>query len=354
MPYRTLNADHIERTIETLHLRISERFPGRGLANLCGELLAIAREDRERIVTRSRPNLLLRSAVGLILILGTAAMIWLGLGMSGMAFDAEIVSVVQGLEAVINILALAGAAIWFLMNLESNMRRQAILADLHELRSIAHVVDMHQLTKDPTTMQEGSSETPHSPRRELTGFQLTRYLDYCSEMLSLTGKLAALYMQGTRDTLVIQAVNEIEDLTGNLSRKIWQKIMILHSRARSKHPEPRIGPRNHLAVGGHEALREAQRLPGLHIGRVDLHPLPQLRGADEVRRHRHGHQPALRPAPLAPQRLAARQPHRIVRQRRDQPAVQHPARIAVRLAHMQSDDDLPRLPAREQRLPRLG
>ncbi|MET0336210.1 MAG: hypothetical protein ABW063_00460, partial [Caulobacter sp.] len=57
---------------------------------------------------------------------------------------------------------------------------------------------------------------------------LMRYLDYCSEMLSLTGKLAALYMQNMRDPVIIEAVNEIEDLTTSLSRKIWQKIMILN------------------------------------------------------------------------------------------------------------------------------
>jgi hypothetical protein len=62
----------------------------------------------------------------------------------------------------------------------------------------------------------------------MSEFELMRYLDYCSEMLSLTGKLAALYMQNMRDPVVIESVNEIEDLTTSLSRKIWQKIMILN------------------------------------------------------------------------------------------------------------------------------
>ena len=60
----------------------------------------------------------------------------------------------------------------------------------------------------------------------MTAFELTRYLDYCAEMLAMTGKLAALYLQTSRDTVVIHAVNEIEELTTNLSSKIWQKIMI--------------------------------------------------------------------------------------------------------------------------------
>jgi hypothetical protein len=61
----------------------------------------------------------------------------------------------------------------------------------------------------------------------MTTFQLTRYLDYCAEMQALIGKLAALYGDGTRDPVVINAVNDIENLAGNLGRKIWQKIMIL-------------------------------------------------------------------------------------------------------------------------------
>jgi hypothetical protein len=61
----------------------------------------------------------------------------------------------------------------------------------------------------------------------MSPFELTRYLDYCSEMLSLTSKLAALYAQNLPDPVVIDAVNEIESLTTNLSQKIWQKITIL-------------------------------------------------------------------------------------------------------------------------------
>ena len=63
----------------------------------------------------------------------------------------------------------------------------------------------------------------------MSRFELSRYLDYCSEALSLTGKLAALYIQDSSDGVALQAVNEIEDLTTGLSRKIWQKLMILYS-----------------------------------------------------------------------------------------------------------------------------
>jgi hypothetical protein len=228
MAYRSLNADRIEATIETLLHRIEERFPNRGLAKLCAELLAIAREDRQRLSWVSRPNLLLRSGVALALALGAGGVIWTLSSVGSLRVSTEAFDAIQGVEAILNIVALAGAAVWFLLNVESSMRRQRVLADLHELRSIAHVVDMHQLTKDPAQLSKGYTSTASSEKNDLTEFELMRYLDYCSEMLSLTGKLAALYMQNMRDPVIIDAVNEIEDLTTSLSRKIWQKIMILN------------------------------------------------------------------------------------------------------------------------------
>ena len=46
-------------------------------------------------------------------------------------------------------------------------------------------------------------------------------------MLSLIGKVAALYVQGFPDPVALQAVDDIEGLTTSLSREIWQKIMII-------------------------------------------------------------------------------------------------------------------------------
>ena len=57
--------------------------------------------------------------------------------------------------------------------------------------------------------------------------ELGRYLDYCSELLSVTSKLAALLVQYFNDEVVLGAVNEIETLTTGLSGKIWQKIRLL-------------------------------------------------------------------------------------------------------------------------------
>jgi hypothetical protein len=69
--------------------------------------------------------------------------------------------------------------------------------------------------------------TKSSPEQKLNVYELARYLDYSSEILSLIGKIAAMYAENLRDDVVISAVNEIENLTTGLCRKIWQKLIIL-------------------------------------------------------------------------------------------------------------------------------
>jgi hypothetical protein len=137
------------------------------------------------------------------------------------------VGITQGLDSIVNLLLLAFAAIWFVLTLEQRLKRRRVQQRLYELRAFAHVIDMHQLTKDPTIVLSASEPTASSPERRMSKFELSRYLDYCAEMLALIAKLAALYASQIRDPEVMAAVNEVEELTSDLGRKIWQKIMIL-------------------------------------------------------------------------------------------------------------------------------
>ena len=134
----------------------------------------------------------------------------------------------QGLEALVNGLIFAGAAAYFLLGLEARRKRKRVLSALHTLRSLAHIVDMHQLTKDPEAVAAPGRPTASSPERSLTPFQLNRYLDYASEMLAIMGKVAALYVQDFDDSVALNAASDVQDLTVNLSRSIWQKIVVLN------------------------------------------------------------------------------------------------------------------------------
>jgi hypothetical protein len=133
-------------------------------------------------------------------------------------------------EAAVSEIVLIGAGVFSLVTLETRRKRKRVVSAVNRLRSLAHIIDAHQLTKDPDGTAKISVPTEHSPQRELTEYELGRYLDYCTEMLSLTGKLGFLYVQHFSDPVANNAVNELENLTTGLSRKIWQKIMILRTR----------------------------------------------------------------------------------------------------------------------------
>lgn len=226
---RNLRAEFVVKTLEALRARIAERFAGSGLASVAQDLVEVARTSAQRARAIGRPYLLLRTVILGLVLVGALVLAWGARQVHwNVVLQGDVLALSQGLESVVNLLILLGAGIWFLMTLEQRLKRGRVLADLHELRAFAHVVDMHQLTKDPTTiLAPPSSRTNSSPRREMTRFQLTRYLEYCAELLALIGKLAALYGERTPDTEVLGAINDVEDLCTGLGRKIWQKITIL-------------------------------------------------------------------------------------------------------------------------------
>jgi hypothetical protein len=117
---------------------------------------------------------------------------------------------------------------------ESRMARTRALSDLNELRSIIHVIDMHQFSKDPSELLSKDST------EGMTRTDLTRYLGYCSVMLSLGAKLAALYAQKLPDAVVIDAASDLQNVAGGLSLKIWQKISILESYEESRERSGRL------------------------------------------------------------------------------------------------------------------
>ncbi len=179
--YRRLDGARIVETLNLVQQRIEDRFPGSGLSQVGGE---------PRMLTD-----LMQS------------------------------------QAIQNFVFL-GVAVVFLATVDTRLKRGRALKALHELRSIAHVVDMHQLGKAPNEFLPGREEIQVTPDRRMARADVARYLDYCTDLLSLTSKVAALYVEHLQDPVVLEAVNDVENLTAGLSRKIWQKIAILDTATR--------------------------------------------------------------------------------------------------------------------------
>jgi hypothetical protein len=226
-----LRDEAIVETMSALDQRISERFPGSGLSKLCTQLRAVSEQSAVRAHAIGESVWWIRICgylLSMLVVALVSGMIWIVT--HSVRFKDEVIGwpdLIGTFDAGTSALIVVGATIYFLISLEIRIKRRRALVAVHELRSIAHVVDMHQLTKDPERILGRYEHTDHSPVEAMTAFQLNRYLDYCSEMLSLIGKIAALYVQRFDDPIAVAAVSEVEQLTTGLSRKIWQKIVLL-------------------------------------------------------------------------------------------------------------------------------
>ncbi len=225
--YRALQSEQILKTANRLRTRIHERFPDSGLAKVGTELCEIAKETQQRCRAIQAFNYPLR--IGALLLAGLALTALVVVFTHVRLTDEmwEVQNFLEELEASLGTLVFLGAAIVFLLTIETRMKRGRALRAINELRALAHIVDMHQLTKDPEPILTQGPATAASPTRTMTPFELSRYFDYCSEMLSMISKIGALYVQAFPDPVALNAVDDIEALTSGLSRKIWQKIMIL-------------------------------------------------------------------------------------------------------------------------------
>lgn len=228
--FEKVRAEPVLATVRRLEQRIEARFPGRGLHRVAGELGQLVDEVATSTASvrgrRSWLRPLSRAGIVVVVVLATVVMT---LAVRAAVMDApdDGLAWIPLLESAVNDLVFAGLAIWFLWSVPERLQRQRLLDLLHRLRSMAHIVDMHQLTKDPERLRSSFSPTAASVDIDLTPEQLEHYLDYCSELLSLVGKAAALCAEESRDPLVLDTVSTVETLTVSLERKVWQKIAVL-------------------------------------------------------------------------------------------------------------------------------
>jgi hypothetical protein len=222
--YRRLDSDEIVRTARAIESRISIRFPGSGLSRMSAELAGACERTVDVSAWLARPRWAIRAVVGIFVAFFFIALAAAVLGLRVKTSVSSASELVQGIQAAIQNLVFVGIAVAFLAGIERRWKRRRGLGALKELRSMAHIIDMHQLTKDPERFPEprAASEEPAMQTADLI-----RYLDYCSDLLAVISKAAALTIQDFDDPVMLVGVNEVENLTSGLSRKIWQKIMIL-------------------------------------------------------------------------------------------------------------------------------
>src|SRR5204863_1077089 len=140
---RRLKDDKLLETVERIQKRIAVRFPGSGLSQVAAELAQVTREAVARADEIRRPNYWIRAGlvlVGLLAVIGVARHFYFAENLrAGLRELLEFVNATAGVSVY-----LIAAAV-FLVTLEIRFKRRKALRAVHELRAMAHLIDMHQL-----------------------------------------------------------------------------------------------------------------------------------------------------------------------------------------------------------------
>jgi hypothetical protein len=225
-----LSPEHVGATVAHLERRIQARFGERGLTKAArdlGHLVVLVQSEADQARDRIRRTTLIARAVSITIVAATLFALAFSLRSAVLDGLARTTDWVPLVESIINDLVFAAIAVVFLWAFPERLERRTLLRLLHTLRSLAHVIDMHQLSKDPEQLSPTYTPTEQSILHGLDADQLYHYLTYCSEMLSLTAKTSALCGEYSTDSVVLETISYLETLTTELSEKIWQKISLL-------------------------------------------------------------------------------------------------------------------------------
>ncbi len=228
--YLRLDGRLLHQSVDTLRARVAERFPHAGLTKVATAIADAAAAAPARAAATARPNYKLRVAVGLLLALMLGCVVTVAAQLRVKHEEVRnATTFAQFLEAALAIVVMLGGGAAYLVGLETRLKRWQTLAALRELRALAHLIDMHQLAKSPDHYLPEAAPTEHSPARRYSPYELGRYLDYCAELLAMVGKIAVVHAAETTDPVTLDAVDQIEDLTNSLARKVWQKLALLNA-----------------------------------------------------------------------------------------------------------------------------
>lgn len=213
----------LQKTLTCIRERLAELFPNAGLVRTCTSLCNVAGESKKVVSWIRKPNYYIRISSYLIILFLAIPIIQAFRSLHLQTQGLNVADFFQMIDAGFNTIILLGATIIALTSYEIKQKRKRIIKAINQLRCIAHIIDAHQISKDPDTMRDTDTKVSYD------GYLLVRYLDSCSDMLSLISKIGFLYAQDFDDPEALEASNDLEVLTTGIAQKIWQKIRIIQT-----------------------------------------------------------------------------------------------------------------------------
>lgn len=217
-----LSAGQVRATVIALRERIAARFPDHHLIRVADQLAAmveqVGQHTQDKHLRVARATLAARTVAAAALLLAVCVLV-LALSEVLTQRPGDVATWIPLVESVINTMVFIAIAFLFLWAFPERRERKGLLALLHQLRSVAHVLDLHHLELEQD--------------RAMPPAQLYAYLGFCTELFSLIATCGALCAERSSDSTVLQTVSDVETLTTQLSGTVFAKMELL---ARSLHP----------------------------------------------------------------------------------------------------------------------
>lgn len=210
-----LRAEDIQEMLEKQKVQLYKDFPTSTLNNTCESMLTISREINRTIKEVNKRNYIVTGLLCIlsVLIFSSITYTWKKLNIT--FTEINVSDFVQMFDASFSFLILLGSGALFLISYQSKARKKKLTRAISKLTGLAHVIEAHQLSKDPHSHPFQDDE------------QLIKYLGHCSDLLALTSKIGFLYVQAFDDPETQAVESGLENLISGISRKVWQKIMII-------------------------------------------------------------------------------------------------------------------------------
>ena len=147
--YREINPTKLIDSVGKMADRVEEQFPSSGLSAVANEVAAVAEGTVARVAEIKKPRIGLRIGVGIMVLLVLSGPLLFSFLLS---FSEEVTNLGDFLEATdagLHMLLVLAGGIYFLVGMENRMRRNQALDAIAEFRSLTHLVDLHQINKNP-------------------------------------------------------------------------------------------------------------------------------------------------------------------------------------------------------------
>jgi hypothetical protein len=215
-------------TIGRVVAQVEAEFPKADLLQVGKSVMELAHKAEARSTAIQKTNPWLRFGIILVLALGFSAGFFVVNNIRRFPDTGDLFTMFQGLEAVLNVVILSGAAIFSIVTIETRWQRNAALKEINAVVSLIHIIDMHQLGKH-AMIAEMRNMTRNGLLKEefYTLSQINRYFDFCSDLMSLAAKITLIYEEKLPDSVISDAVTDAAQLATALSNETYQKMMLI-------------------------------------------------------------------------------------------------------------------------------